>query len=276
MPDLVKPFEDMLAAFIAKLPSVITALVIFIIFIYLAVVVRRALRLALQRRKMDLQVATLMTKVGYWTVIVLGTIIALQQVGFNVTAFLTGVGVVGFTIGFALQDVSKNFVAGLLLLIQEPFDVGDTIEVKDFIGSVLAIDLRATEMKTLDGRLVLIPNADVFTSPITNYTRAESRRIELKIGVSYEIDPEHVRSTALKAISTIPGLLEDPAPQVVFNNFGPSTFDLSIYYWIDTATTGVFPAQDNGLVAINRLFQEEGIEMPYPTQVVQVKNLPVQ
>lgn len=276
MPDIVKPFEDMLATLIAKLPNVITAIVIFILFIYLAIVVRRALRLGMQRRKMDPQVAALMTKVGYWTVVILGTIVALQQVGFNVTAFLTGVGVVGFTIGFALQDVSKNFVAGLLLLIQEPFDVGDTIEVKGFTGSVLAIDLRATEMKTLDGRLVLIPNSDVFTSPITNFTRALSRRVELQIGVSYESDPEHVRTTALKAISSIPGLLDDPPPQVVFNNFGPSTFDLSIYYWIDTAITTVFPAQDAGLVAINRLFQGAGIEMPYPTQVVQVKNLPVQ
>lgn len=276
MPDIVKPFEDMLATLIAKLPNVITAIVIFILFIYLAIVVRRALRLGMQRRKMDPQVAALMTKVGYWTVVILGTIVALQQVGFNVTAFLTGVGVVGFTIGFALQDVSKNFVAGLLLLIQEPFDVGDTIEVKGFTGSVLAIDLRATEMKTLDGRLVLIPNSDVFTSPITNFTRALSRRVELQIGVSYESDPEHVRTTALKAISSIPGLLDDPPPQVVFNNFGPSTFDLSIYYWIDTAITTVFPAQDAGLVAINRLFQGAGIEMPYPTQVVQVKNFPVQ
>ncbi|HSF81238.1 MAG TPA: mechanosensitive ion channel family protein [Anaerolineales bacterium] len=272
MPDLVKVLEDMLQKFVDGLPSVIAALVIFIIAFYIAILARRAARLGMERRKMDPQVIPLVSKSIYLTVIILGLIVALQQVGFNVTAFLTGLGVVGFTIGFALQDVSKNFVSGLLLLLQEPFDIGETIEVKGFTGKVLAIDLRATEMQTLDGRIVVIPNADVFTNPITNFTRAASRRLEIKIGVAYDSDPELVRSTALEALAKVPGLLEEPSPQVVFDNFGSSTFDLTIYYWIDTAQTSVFEAQDSGLVAVNRLFQAAGIEMPFPTQLVQVQN----
>lgn len=272
MPDLVKVLENMLQKFVDGLPSVIAALVIFIIAFYIAILARRAARLGMERRKMDPQVIPLVSKSIYLTVIILGLIVALQQVGFNVTAFLTGLGVVGFTIGFALQDVSKNFVSGLLLLLQEPFDIGETIEVKGFTGKVLAIDLRATEMQTLDGRIVVIPNADVFTNPITNFTRATSRRLEIKIGVAYDSDPELVRSTALEALAKVPGLLEEPSPQVVFDNFGSSTFDLTIYYWIDTAQTSVFEAQDSGLVSVNRLFQAAGIEMPFPTQLVHVQN----
>lgn len=272
MPDLVKVLENMLQKFVDGLPSVIAALVIFIIAFYIAILARRAARLGMERRKMDPQVIPLVSKSIYLTVIILGLIVALQQVGFNVTAFLTGLGVVGFTIGFALQDVSKNFVSGLLLLLQEPFDIGETIEVKGFTGKVLAIDLRATEMQTLDGRIVVIPNADVFTNPITNFTRATSRRLEIKIGVAYDSEPELVRSTALEALAKVPGLLEEPSPQVVFDNFGSSTFDLTIYYWIDTAQTSVFEAQDSGLVAVNRLFQAAGIEMPFPTQLVHVQN----
>jgi len=98
--------------------------------------------------------------------LILGIIIALQQVNFNVTAFLTGVGILGFTVGFALQDVSKNFVAGLLLLLQQPFNIGETIQVAGYTGRVSAINMRATELGTHDGQIVLIPNATVFTSPI--------------------------------------------------------------------------------------------------------------
>ncbi len=272
MPGIANTLENLLQRFLDSLPNVITAVVIFIIIFYLAVLARRAVRLGMQRRKMDPQVIPLVTQSIYLSVIVFGTIIALQQVGFNVTAFLTGLGVVGFTIGFALQDVSKNFISGLLLLIQEPFDIGETIEVKGYTGKVLSIDLRATEMQTLDGRVVVIPNADIFTNPITNYTRAKSRRLEMNLGVAYESDPELVRFTALQALDAVPGLLIEPAPQVVFNNFGSSTFDLTIYYWIDTAQTDVFDAQDKGLVAINQAFQAAGIDMPLPTQVVQVRN----
>jgi small-conductance mechanosensitive channel len=272
MPDFVTVLEGWLQRLLDGLPNLIAALVIFIVFFYIAVLARRTVRLGMQRRNMSPKVIPLVTKSVYMAVLVLGTIVALQQVGFNVTAFLTGLGVVGFTIGFALQDVSKNFVSGLLLLIQEPFDVGETIEVKGFTGTVLAIDLRATEMQTLDGRIVIIPNADVFTNPITNFSRAKSRRLELKAGVAYDSDPELVRRTALEALAEVPGLLAEPEPQVMFSNFGGSTFDLTIYYWIDTALTNPLEAQDRGLVSVNRLFQAAGIEMPYPTQVVQVQN----
>jgi len=271
MPDFVTVLEDWLQRFLDDLPSLIAALVIFIVFFYIAVLARRAARLGMQRRNMSPKVIPLVTKSIYLSVIVLGAILALQQVGFNVTAFLTGLGVVGFTIGFAMQDVSKNFVSGLLLLVQEPFDVGETIEVKGFTGTVLAVDLRATEMQTLDGRIVIIPNADVFTNPIINFSRARSRRLELNLGVAYDSDPALVRRTALEALAAVQGMLAEPAPQVVFNKFGSSTFDLTIYYWIDTAQTSPPEAQDRGLVEVNRLFQAAGIEMPLPTQVVQVQ-----
>jgi small conductance mechanosensitive channel len=90
----------------------------------------------------------------------------------------------GFTIGFALQDVSANFVAGFLLLIQQPFDIGNFIEVAGYDGKVLAVDLRATELLTSDGRRVMIPNSEVFSNPIINFTRTERRRIALPIGIA--------------------------------------------------------------------------------------------
>jgi small conductance mechanosensitive channel len=258
----------MLLNFVDFLPRLIVALIVFIVGLYLAGIFARMVRRGLERRKTDPELTLLASKVTRWAVIVLGTLAALQQVDFNITAFLTGLGIVGFTIGFALQDVSKNFVAGLLILIQQPFDIGDAIKVTDYAGTVIAIDLRATELHTFDGQVVFIPNAEVFTNPITNYTKASKRRVNLSAGVAYESDLEEVTQTALEAVSSIPGLLQDPAPTLHFQGFGGTTIDLTLFYWIDTNQTDPFTAKDLGLKEIKVAFERAGIEMPYPTQRV--------
>jgi small conductance mechanosensitive channel len=258
--------NQMLLNFVEFLPKLVVALIVFIVGLYLAGIFARMVRRGLERRKTDPELTLLASKVTRWAVIVLGTLAALQQVNFNITAFLTGLGIVGFTIGFALQDVSKNFVAGLLILIQQPFDIGDAIKVTDYAGTVIAIDLRATELHTFDGQIVFIPNADVFTNPITNYTKASKRRVDLSAGVAYESDLEEVSQTALEAISSIPGLLQDPAPTLHFQGFGGTTVDLTLFYWIDTNQTDPFTAKDIGLKEIKVAFERAGIEMPYPTQ----------
>jgi small conductance mechanosensitive channel len=260
--------NQMLLNFVEFLPNLIVALIVFVIGLYLAGIFARMVRRGLERRKTDPELTLLASKITRWTVIVLGTLAALQQVNFNITAFLTGLGIVGFTIGFALQDVSKNFVAGLLILIQQPFDIGDAIKVTDYAGTVIAIDLRATELHTFDGQVVFMPNAEVFTNPITNYTKASKRRVDLSAGVAYESDLEEVTQTALEAVSSIPGMLQDPAPTLHFQGFGGTTIDLTLFYWIDTNQTDPFTAKDIGLKEIKVAFERAGIEMPYPTQRV--------
>lgn len=277
MTDQPQPFlsvlEQLVVDFLNLLPSLIAALVVFVVGLYLASVIRRAVRRALERRTKNPQPITVISQLSYWLMVILVAVVSLQIVGFNLTAFLAGLGIAGFTIGFALQDVSKNFIAGLLLLIQQPFNVDETIEVSGITGKVLAIDLRTTRMRSLDGSIVLIPNADVIVNPITNYTQAEFRRIAINSGVAYESDPEKVRQTALQAISAVPGLRSDPPPEVRFENFGSSTFDLTVYYWIDTSQTSIAAAKDSGLEAIKHAFAEAKIDMPNPAQMVYLHQL---
>ncbi len=267
---LTSILEQLVVDFLTLLPSLIAALVVFAIGIYLASIVRRLARKGLELRTKNPQPITLLSQLAYWLVVILAAAISLQMVGFNLTAFLAGLGIAGITIGFALQDVSKNFIAGLLMLIQQPFEIGEFIEVSGYAGKVEAIDLRATQVRTADGKLVLIPNGEVIVSPITNFSQAESRRVEISTGVAYESDPENVRRTALEAISAVPGILNEPAPDAIFHNFGNTTFDLSIYYWIDTSLTNVSAAKDSGLNAIKQAFEQAKIEMPYPAQTVYV------
>lgn len=269
--DLTQPLQALLTKFFSAIPGLIAAVVIFLITIYVSSLISRTVRRGLEIRHVNVQAIPLLSKLAYWTVMLLGTMTALQQVNFNLTAFLTGLGVVGFTIGFALQDVSKNFVSGLLMLIQQPFNVGDAIQVTGYGGTVIKIDLRATELHTFDGQVVLIPNADIYTNPITNYSRATSRRVEIDTGVAYGSDLEQVRSTALQAISQIQGLLKEPAPSLYFQQFGNSTIDLTLYYWIDTQKTDPLTAKDAGLIAIQNAFTAAKIDMPFPIQTIYLK-----
>jgi small conductance mechanosensitive channel len=260
--------QQLLIDFTTLLPKLIAALVVFFIGLYLATIVRRVVQKGLKSRSKNPEPVTLLSQLAYWLTVILMAALSLQMIGFNLTAFLAGLGIAGFTIGFALQDVSKNFIAGLLMLIQEPFEHGETIEVGGYTGSVMGIDLRATKIKTLDGRIVLIPNGEVLTSAITNFSQAETRRVEISTGVAYESDPDFVRQTALEALSGIDGLQSEPMPEVLFQNFGSPTLDLTIYFWIDTNQTDVVRAKDAGLKAIKNAFDRSQIDMPLPAQTI--------
>jgi small-conductance mechanosensitive channel len=165
-----------------------------------------------------------------------------------------------------LQDISQNVVAGLLLLIQKPFELGDTIKVEDYTGVVLSVDLRSTELRTRDGHNVLIPNASVFTTPIINYSRQATWRISLSVGVAYDSDLEKVQRTTLEAIRTLPDVLGDPAPNLFFHTFADSSIDYTLHYWIDGRITDPFTATHPAIIAIQRAYAQSDIEIPYPIQ----------
>jgi small-conductance mechanosensitive channel len=260
--------QEMLVKVLDFLPKAIVAMVVLVISIYLAGLISKAVCKALEKRGTDHEVKLVITKVARWSVIVLGVFMALQQTGFDLSAFLVSLGVVGFTIGFALQDISKNLVAGMLLLLQQPFDIGNDIEVAGYSGTVVDVDLRATEIRTFDGKTVLIPNADVYTSAITNFSREVNRRLDLTVGVAYGTDLERARTAALEAIAGVTGALAEPAPQVSFNNFGDSSIDFTLYFWVDTRKNGILDAKDAAVLAINSAFEEKEIEIPYPVQTV--------
>jgi small conductance mechanosensitive channel len=272
--DITASLETILSNAIAGIPKLIAAIVLFIISLYLAALVRRLSRKTLEERNANPQAVLLVASVSYWAFLILGLIVALEQIGFNLTAFLAGLGIAGFTIGFALQDVSKNFVSGLLLLIQQPFNIGDAVEIGGMTGHVVTIDLRSTAIRAFDGRLILIPNADVFTQPIINYSRTDWRQVEIKMGIAYDTDMERARRVALQSIQEIPGLIVDRIPIAYFQDYGPSVMNLALYYWVNTNQTDLLLARDAGLLAVKEALNREGIEMPYPTQVVYTQSAP--
>ncbi len=259
--------EQLAMQAISAIPILVSALVIFLASLYLAGLLGRLLKKVLERRRVAYGVAHLLTQMVYWTVITIGTVTALQRF-FDVTAFLAGLGILGFTVGFALQDVMKNFAAGILLLLHRPFNVGEVVSVAGFDGTILAIDLRTTEMRTLNGRIVTLPNADILSSSIVNYTRAYRRRVDFTVDVSHDADPETVRRVVLEAVRSVPGFVSDPAPVAVFQAMAGPSVSLATFFWIDVSKTNPPEAKDAAIMRVKTGFQQSGIAIPIPAQTL--------
>ena len=269
MTNLNFSWEELLQAIVDFLPTLGLALLVVLLSYLLSRWLTRLVRQAMQRRNLDPEMTILLSMLTRWGTLIVGIVTALQVLApGQFSSLLAGLGVAGVTIGFALQDVAKNFVAGILLLIQQPFEIGDTIEVSGFQGEVLKIALRATELREVDGRFVIIPNGDVFINPIINFSRAPRRRIQLSVGVSYDSDLDQVARLAHEAIMKIPGILTEPSPSIVFDEFGGSAIGVTVYYWIDMEATGVFDGTSEGLKLLKRAFEGNGIDMPFPTMTV--------
>jgi small-conductance mechanosensitive channel len=269
MTNLNFSWEELSQALIDYLPTLGLALLVLLISYLLSRWLTRLVHQGMERRNQDPEITILLALLTRWGTLIVGIVIALQVLApGQFTSLMAGLGVAGVTIGFALQDVAKNFVAGILLLIQQPFEIGDTIEVSGFTGEVLKIALRATEIRELDGRFVIIPNGDVFINPIINFSRATRRRIQLSVGVSYESDLDQVARLAHEAVMQVPGILEEPSPSIVFDEFGGSAIGVKVYYWIDTDESGVFDGTSEGLKILKRAFEENGIDMPFPTMTI--------
>jgi small-conductance mechanosensitive channel len=255
------------ARLIDFVPRLGMAVLIFVVGLVLSRIVSRAVQRTLENREPSPSATRLVVDVTRWGILALSVVMSLQQF-IDVTAFLTGLGILGFTVGFALQDVMKNFASGVILLVQQPFLVGDSVEVGDYEGTVRAIDLRSTEIKTFDGRIAILPNADVLNHAIVNYTRSLQRRIEVIVGVAYGTDLRVARDVALEAIRAVPGYLEDPAAMVAFKEFGESSIDMSVLVWFDTGQASPLKARDVVIEEIKAAFDAHQIDIPFPIRTV--------
>lgn len=251
-------------------PNIFTALLIFFGSLFLARFLRKLLSKMLKKRAVDFELSILLGQLLYWGIIAFGIITSLGRF-FDVTAFIAGLGILGFTIGFAMQDIMQNFVAGIILLIQQPFNVGEDVEAAGYSGTVLTINIRTTEMRDFDGRIIIIPNAQILSNSITNFSQAKSLRVVLPIGISYDADHDKARQTILDAIADIPGLLKDPAPNIAFHTFGGSSIDLTIYFWIDTNLTDPKSAKNIAVTKIKTALDKKGIQIPFPIQTLYVQ-----
>jgi len=269
---MTAPFLDLLEDLVRNLPNYLIAFGIFVASLFLARLVRRTTNEGLKDQIDDPETRELLSNLARWSVLVLGTLTALNQIpGINITSLLAGLGIAGFTIGFALQEIARNFIAGLLLLIRQPFKTGDAVEVAGHAGTVLDITMRDTVIKTWDGVTEIIPNFDVYSNAIVNYSKLPLRRRTVGIGLGYGEDVDRAREVFLDTIRHTEGVMEEPAPEILTEELGEATLNMAARFWVNQETHNLFAVHSDVVDAINRVAEHESIELPYPTQVVHVE-----
>jgi small conductance mechanosensitive channel len=255
---------------VAYLPKLILAVIIVVVASYLARKAEQLVDRALRRSKADPGVTSLLKNLTHWAIVGSGVVLALGLF-VDVTSLLAALGLAGFAVTFAFQDVLKNLVAGIIILIQHPFNVGESVSLDGFEGTVVAISTRSTEIQCFDGRLVLIPNGNSIGNPIINYSRSPQRRIELPMRLNYASDLETIRTTILEVVKEVPGYLAVPEPLVVFDTVGEFSLGLTVYLWINMNVVGTtLIPRDRAMALMTRALSEKGIAMPVP---VELKNM---
>jgi small-conductance mechanosensitive channel len=269
--NISEPLEELLQEFLLFIPDLIAALITFVVSMLLSGVAYRWVRRSWKKRLEDPETLRLIARIARWSIIVLGTVVALDQVNFDVTGFLAGLGIAGVTIGFALQDISRNFVAGILLLVRQPFDIGDAVKVAGYSGTVLDITTRDTVFKTWDGEMVIMPNIDVFTNPITNYSELPYRRRTVMIGLGYGADIDRAKALFLETMERVDGVADEPPPEVLVEEMGSSALTIAARFWVNQTTHGLFDVHSDVVQAITEAAEEAKIDLPYPIQTVRLE-----
>ena len=202
-----------------------------------------------------------------------GLFVGLQSLGVNLNSLVVFGGAVGVGVGLGLQNVVSNFVAGLILLIEQPIRIGDRVQMKDTLGDVVRIAARSTWVRTNDNVVMIIPNSDFINNAVTNWTANDPNvRISLPVGVGYSSDPERVRSILLKAAAEHPDVLKEPKPDVIFTDYGDNSINFTLRVWTaDRAHTPLVLKSDL-YFTLFKLFNEQGIELPFPQRDLHLRS----
>lgn len=175
---------------------------------------------------------------------------------------LSGLGFFSIAVGFAFQDILENSLSGLLMLFRQPFRSGDQIEVVGHSGTVQAITIRETRIKTFDGQLILIPNRDVYKNVIRVQTHFETRRMSFAVGTAYENDPWEACAVIVEALAGVDGVLQDPAPEALITTLGVSTVDIDVRLWTSSQQHEALTVLHRSIDTVKKALDKAGIEMP--------------
>ncbi len=200
-------------------------------------------------------------------VVCVGIVYALANVGVRIGPLVGALGIGGFALAFALRDTLENLISGVILQLRQPFDYDDTVQLGDYSGSVTDIDLRSVSMTLFSGEHVIIPSSDVLQSPIENWTKNPTRRIDVDVGVSYDVDVERACALISEALNGIDGVLSIPPPDCVFAGFGDSAINLTARVWYESSGP-YFDVLRRTAHTVQAALAAEGVDMPFPTRSI--------
>lgn len=263
--------NDMVNDFIVRLPYFMVAVVVLLVFWLLSLIFKSVVSKLLSKSHTHRNLVRVFQRIGGALIFFIGLMVAMVIAipGFTPAKLVGALGIGSVAIGFAFKDIFQNLLSGILLLLSEPFRIGDQIVSDEFEGTVEDIKVRATTIRTYDGRQVVIPNSQLYTSALTVNTAYKRRRLELTVGIGYEDDIRKAKEVILQALEKAETVSKLAEPSVVATEFGASSIDLKVRWFINDGT------QANKVASIHEVIVEikdqldaAGVNIPFPIRTL--------
>lgn len=256
--------------------SLATILYMLISFIILTIVARRIKKILVEKilikANLDRGVRASIGTITKFIILLIGTIIIIQSAGIDLTALTLVAGALGVGIGFGLQNITDNFISGVIILFEKPIKVGDRIDVGDVQGDVISISFRATTILTNDNISIIVPNSEFISSKVINWSHNDRNiRFRIPVGVSYNEDPDKIKKILLKVADNNPHVLKSPPPSVLFDAYGDSSLNFYLAVWTSTHTDKPRILKSELYFEIFRIFKEENVEIPFPQRDIHIR-----
>lgn len=248
--------------------NVVIALVIFYVGKIAVSLAVRALRKIMRSQDVDETLETFICNLARTALLVVVIIAAIGALGIQTTSFIAIFGAAGLAIGLALQGSLSNFASGVLIVLFRPYRVGDFVEAAGVAGSIEEVQILTTVLKTGDNKTIIVPNSQIMSSIITNYSANETRRVDMVIGVSYDDDLDKVRNTLNTLIAADDRILDDPAPKVAVSALADSSVNFIVRPWVKTED--YWGVMWDLTEAIKKRFDQENISFPFPQRDVHI------
>ncbi len=228
----------------------------------------------LPRLRLRTGVPIAISTIAGYMLVVIGAVLALAALGIDLTKVTLLAGALGIGVGLGLQNVVNNFASGLILMFERPINVGDQVDVGGVVGEVKRIGVRSSTIRTFQGAEIIVPNADLVSKQVTNWTLSDrARRYDIDVGVAYGSDPTQVIKLLEQAAASVPEVQKQPAPRAAFTSFGDNALDFRVYAWVESVDVGI-QAQNGLRTAILQALDSAGIDIPFPQREVRIRYSP--
>jgi small conductance mechanosensitive channel len=263
---LAEAFRHFAERFVERLPNLLAAVLFLVVTVLVARLVRRGISKALRRTSAEAYVLVLVAQLAFYGVAILGVLVALSILGVNLGVLVGSLGLATVALGFALQDIVGNFTAGIVLLLEHPFTRGDVIVTQDAQGAVEDIRVRATQLRTPDGQLVVVPNKLLFTNVLINASATMRRRLEVHVAVPYGQDAVRAREALLAAAGRVEGVIDDEdwRPRVLLQDLGAGAVDLRLWFWADPRAKDLVRVRSEVVEAAEAALRDAGLDLTVP------------
>lgn len=258
-------------------PITVSSIVIFlIVFSILMVLSRLVARLLASRllTRLGVEKATIYTfrRITYYILLILSAIFSFQFIGIDLGGLAVIFGLLSVGIGFGLQNITSNFISGIILLFERPIKIGDRVTVGDTLGDVIAINMRSTTVRSMQNVSIIVPNSQFVSAEVINWSHEDLKvRLDLDVGVAYGSDLDAVLSALREVANENSSVMKEPAPEVLHMGFGDSAWNMELRAWIATPQERFRIASEINC-AIVRKFRARDIEIPFPQRDLHVRS----